>query len=205
MAFTRKSERKGLSLPGLIDIVFLLLIFSLVTLTVSQSMTESQGTDNKPVDFALPKVESMATKKLEQTLNTLLFQIEHVDQNDLRSAKVVYVLNPFVPDSKTVSAARRVAGLDSTRYRTFPNTFLSLSDRDFQRLEACRFIREEIRKYKNAHFFTPEPSNSIEIRAVEDTEFRIINHILEYTATFKDTIPSFMVRTISGQEVSSGL
>jgi len=205
MAFKREQDKKGISLPGLIDIVFLLLIFSLVTLTVSQTMTESQGTENKPVDFPLPKVESLAAKQLDQTLSTLLFQIEHADNENLNSPKVVYALNPSYPDSKTVDAARISAGADSTRYRTFPMDFLALSNRQFERLEACRFIRNEIRAYKKAHFFRPEPTNAIEIRAVEDTEFRIINHILEFTSTFKDTIPSFMVRTISGQEVAVGI
>ena len=100
-------------------------------------------------------------------------------------------MDPSRPNSETVKTAREAAGADSTRFRRFPANFLSLSDAAFARLEACRFIRQEIRRYKEAHFFGPDPTQSIEIRAVRDTEFRIINHILEYTSTFNDTIPRF--------------
>jgi biopolymer transport protein ExbD len=205
MAFKRDEERKGISLPGLIDIVFLLLIFSLVTLSVSQSVADNSGDHDKAVEFQLPEIESVATKQLDADLTTLLFQIEHVNPDDYSTQKVVYVLDPHAPNSATVKLAREHAGQDSTLYRVFPEDFLSLSDRQFQRLEACRFIREKIRSYKNKYFLYPDPTNAIEIRAVKDTEFRIINHILEYTSTFQDTIPSFMVRTVSGKEVVIGI
>lgn len=205
MAFKREEEKKGISLPGLIDIVFLLLIFSLVTLTVSQSLVDNAGEHDKDAEFKLPEIESAAARKVENELTTLLFQIEHLVENDAASPKVVFALNPDRPNSQTVKTARETAGADSTRFRQFPADFLSLSDAAFSRLAACRFIREEIRRYKEAHFLGPDPTHAIEIRAVRDTEFRIINHILEYTSTFNDTIPRFMVRTISGKEVSLGL
>jgi hypothetical protein len=59
-------------------------------------------------------------------------------------------------------------------------------------------IKNEIIGYKDNHFFEPKPTNSIEIRAVWDTEFRIVNFILETCSALGDTIPRINVRTMSG-------
>jgi hypothetical protein len=47
--------------------------------------------------------------------------------------------------------------------------------------------------------------NSIEIRAVKDTEFRIINYIMEQVSAYADTIPRLMWRTLTGKETGYGV
>jgi biopolymer transport protein ExbD len=199
MAFVREDEKKGLSLPGLIDIVFLLLIFSLVTLSVSQNTLVAKKTGDKDAEFDLPETANPATVDADELLQTLLLQIEHQNPDDLKSPKVVYTLLPSLTDSITVEAARAVAARDSL-FAPFPDNFLDMSDHEFWQTSACRLIRESITSYKENHFFRPDPTNSIEIRAVKNTEFRIVNYILEFTSTFGDTIPKFMIRTLSGND-----
>ncbi|MCK5146186.1 hypothetical protein KAR48_05485 [bacterium] len=205
MAFKREYEKKGISLPGLIDIVFLLLIFSLVTLSVSQSVIDQPGQDQEDTAFPLPEIESQTAKRLEQELTTILFQIEHNNAEDFSSPLIIYTLLPDEDLEQTVDGALKIAMADSLLHATFPQNFLDLSDRQFRNLRACRLIRKSIRQYKEDNFFEPNPMNSIEIRAVRDTEFKIINYILQFTSTFKDTIPRFMVRTINGKEVVVGV
>ena len=66
-------------------------------------------------------------------------------------------------------------------------------------------IARAIEEHKEVYFFEPNPTNAIEIRAVKDTEFRIINFIMERCSAYGDTIPRLMLRTLTGREVWRGL
>jgi len=199
MAFQRQEYKKGLSLPGLIDIIFLLLIFSLVTLSFSKESVEAKKRGDKQVDFDLPEAQAAETLETEDVLTTLLFQIENKDPKDPSSPRILYVLHPAVHDSVVIDEAKEKAISDSL-FDEFPSNFLQLSDRAFSRIRACRLISQSIYDYKNEHFFDPSPTNSIEVRAVKTTEFRIINYIMEACSAYGDTIPGFVFRTLSGQE-----
>lgn len=203
MAFERTEDKKGLSLPGLIDIIFLLLIFSLVTLSFSQAEVEANKRSERAVEFDLPETNVAQTKEAPELLNTLLFQIEHEDDEDASSPKVVYVLWPLYRDSVTITQAREQALQDSL-FHVFPPDFLDLSDRAFRRTPPCSLIHWAIRSYKEEHFREPRNTNAIEIRAVKDTEFRIVNFIMEECSSYGDTIPRLTLRTLAGREVSGG-
>ncbi len=204
MAFLREDEKKGLSLPGLIDIVFLLLIFSLVTLSVSQSQSVRKKTGKKEVEFDLPRSATNEAVDAGTILKTLTVQIENERTDDPASPKMVYILKPGNIDSLTIQQARIRAAQDSA-FAVFPENFLELSDAVFQRTAACRLIRQSIAEYKDGNFYTPDPTNTIQIRAVRNTEFRIINYILETTSAYGDTIPRIFVRTLTGEGVPIGL
>ena len=204
MAFIRKEEKKGISLPGLIDIIFLLLIFSLATFSFSESWNKEQEGGKGAVDFDLPEAKAMETFEPEEVLQTLMFQIEHMDPQDLTSPKAVYILWSSWEDSLTIEEARRHAERDSL-FAVFPPDFLTLSDQDFSQTSPCTLIHWALRTYKNDYFLEPKHSNTVEIRAVRDTEFRIINFIMEQCSAYGDTIPRFMIRTISEEEVDGGI
>ena len=204
MAFTRKDEKKGLSLPGLIDIIFLLLIFSLVTLSFSQAKVESKRSGENTDAFDLPEAKVAETVEVEDVLQTILFQVENVDPEDLNSLKTLYVLLPSAVDSLTVEEAKQVAERDSI-FAVFPRGYIGMDDRTFERTDACRLIRSTLRTYVDQNFYEPNSMNSIDIRAVKDTEFRIINYIMEQVSTYADTIPRLMWRTLTGKETADGV
>ena len=71
--FTKIVEKKGLSLPGLIDIIFLLLIFSLGTLSFSESAGDKDQGGEESVDLQLPEARVTDTFKADEVLQTLLY------------------------------------------------------------------------------------------------------------------------------------
>ncbi|NQT25458.1 hypothetical protein HQ585_08885 [candidate division KSB1 bacterium] len=204
MAFKREDTRKGITLPGMIDIIFLLLIFSLVTLSVSQATVETKKRGEEGSDFKLPVTTSHHTEKLESNIRTLVYQIEHTDPEDDRSPKRVLVLSPAGSDSVTIPEARARALTDSI-FADFPRDVLSISDGQFERTQACRLIRSTLDSYKRQAFREPDLSNTIQIRAAEDTEFRIVNYILTRCSAYGDTIPNIALHTLVGKGSESGI
>jgi len=204
MAFTKSEEKKGLSLPGLIDIIFLLLIFSLGTLSFSESAGDKDQGGEESVDLQLPEARVTDTFKADEILQTLLFQIEHSVPEDQVSPKVVYVLWPASEDSLNIEQAKNNA-IEDSLFAVFPMNFLDLSKQDFAQTPPCTLIHWALHTYKQDHFREPNYFNTIEIRAIRDTEFRIINFIIEACSAYGDTIPRFTIRTLSGQEVGIGL
>jgi len=204
MAFIRKEEKKGMSLPGLIDIIFLLLIFSLVTLSVSQAKVETESAGNRDMEIDLPESKSRETEEVDEILQNLTFQIELTDPDDTESNRIVFILHPSISDSLTLKESKDQAVADSL-FAEFPENFSGLSDYAFQRLEPCVMIKHELAKFKEDNFFMPDPTNSIMIRAVKNTEFRIINFLMESCAAYGDTIPGLVFRTLTGKEVKSGI
>lgn len=204
MTFVRKEEKKGLSLPGLIDIIFLLLVFNLATLSFSNLSVERQEQGEGTGSFELPKASVSETYESTTVLKNLLFQVEEPDSGSGAGQKWLYVLHPGERDSMTLASARRKAITDSL-FAPFPRNFLDLSDYAFERTPPCTLIQWALREYKNDHFPEPSFSNTIEIRAEQNTEFRIINFIIEECSAYGDTIPRFMLRTYTGTEVDGGV
>jgi hypothetical protein len=198
MAFQKKGEKKDLSLPGLIDIIFLLLIFSLVTLSVSHTKIEAKRQGSQDVEFDLPKTNNRETKEVDEILNTILFQIEYQDKQNPSGPKMLYVLWPSNNDSLTLIDSKNNAIRDSL-YAVYPINVIDLNDMEFTSISPNRLIKRELGKYKNTYFHEPLFSNAVEIRAVKNAEFRIINYILEQCSVYEDTIPQIIIRTLAGE------
>jgi hypothetical protein len=196
MAFKRKKEQKELNLPSLIDVVFLLLIYSLVTIPIERSESTSEQKTSASAQNALnlPFVPSRKAVDIGPVFRSFLIQIENTAPDDPKSDKTVYVLNPSVRDS-TIGQARETALRDST-FARFPENFLQMSDAEFSRTKACMLIREQIRRLAKRLSRTAEASNRIEIRAVRNTEFRIVNFIMKECSAYGDSIPAIAVRTL---------
>jgi hypothetical protein len=193
-------ERKeGLSLPGLIDIIFLLLIFSLVTYSFTSSSIEGKDETGLDDQLNLPIARYEVTSESDKILHTLMFQIEHTNPDDASSPKKVYVLWPSVENVRTVKEAKVIA-LSDSMFASFNSDFLNQSDGVFQNSIPCRLIRNEIERYKRIHFKRPRASNTVAIRAVEDTEFRIINFIMDRCSAYGDTIPKMDLFTLTGRK-----
>ena len=198
MAMKFESKKEGLSLPGFIDIIFLLLIFSLVTYSFTSSTIEGEDTTGLDDKLNLPLARLEVTSESDKILHTLMFQIERTIPNDPDSPITVYALRPLVEEERTVQQAKEKAMLDST-FAVFNVNFLEQSNRAFRNSPACRLIRSEIEQFKQDHFRRPRPTNAIAIRAVEDTEFRIINYIMDRCSAYGDTIPKLDLLTLTGR------
>lgn len=193
MAFERKqkTEKENFEFPSLMDVVFLLLIFFLATL----SFTSSGGKSPIPslLPFPLPEAEGSRAVREREILETLLIQIEHRDEKNPQSPKVVYILRPSPEDSLTFSQALKKAKEDSSLHAEFFPDTLRGSREIFEQCRACGLIGRAIEDHKNKFFQKPSPANYIEIRAVKSTEFRVINFIMEKCS--RDTIPKLVFRT----------
>jgi hypothetical protein len=198
MPMRTDDKKEGLSLPGLIDIIFLLLIFSLVTYSFTTSTVEGDDNIGLNDQLNLPIARLEDTADLDKILHTLMFEISYSNSEDLSSPKAVYVLWPSVEDSKTIQQAKEIAVTDSV-FEIFNPNFLDQSDRVFRNSPPCRLIRRELERYKDEYFKYPRSTNAIAIRAVEDTEFRIINYIMDRCSTYGDTIPKMDLLTITGK------
>ncbi|RKY84426.1 hypothetical protein DRP98_04980 [candidate division KSB1 bacterium] len=194
MPFVRKEDLKDMELPSLIDIIFLLLIFFLVTYSFSE-MGEETGPARSIFD--LPEALGESPVLEEEVLRTLLFQIEHKDSKDIHSPKVVYALWPSLSDSITLSQALVKAREDSSLHAEFPDGFLQLPDEEFQSTPPCTLIANSIARYKTRYFHNVSVTNTIEIRAAKDTEFRIIDFIMDCCAAYQDTIPRIVFHTLA--------
>jgi len=191
----------------MIDVIFLLLIFSLVTLSTSESNVEAKKRGERADKFDLPKISEAETFEANNVLTTLLFQIEYVNPDDTTGQKRVLVLWPSAGDSVTLEQARLTALEDynlaqqsgsTPRYAAdVPDNYLSLSQRAFERTQACTLIRQSVKTYVEENFFTPSLSNRIEIRAVKETEFRLVNFIMVESGKYDKLIPRCVFRTLT--------
>ena len=102
-------------------------------------------------------------------------------------------LNPALPS--TIQSAIRQARLDSTVIRPLPD---DLSGDNFYNSPACSLITVEIDNYAFG-LSSADKNNTIEIRAVKDTEFRIINHIMTQASRENNLIPRLVLHTLVGQ------
>ncbi len=196
MAFKRSEEIRGMDLPSLIDVVFLLLIFFLVTMQFSVEASSAKRRGAKPPDIQLPRARGAEDVPSDDVLSTLLFQIQYAVKNDSSSPRVVYVLEPSGQNPITRNEALQNAKRDSM-FAIFPRDFLQLKENQFKRLPACRLISDAIFNYKEEHFHRPSLDNTVEIRAEKDVEFKIINFIMQECSAYKDTIPRVIFRTLA--------
>ena len=200
MAFIKKREQKELNLPSLIDVVFLLLIYSLVTIPIERSETSSAKTADPSArqELDLPFVQSRKASEIDPILRTFLIQIENEVPEDPRSARMVFIFKPSEKDS-TLGQAKATAIRDSS-FARFPDGFLGMSDPDFLQTRACRLIRDEIRRFERGMRARGGASDRIEIRAVKNTEFRIVDAVMRECSAYGDTIPAIAVRTLANSK-----
>jgi len=196
MAFNKQNELHDLEFPSLIDVIFLLLIFFLVTMQFSMETKTARQAATKSPDVQLPHAEGSEDVAMDDIISTLLFQIQYKDKNNPNSPRMVYVLEPFNGDSISRSEAFIISKRDSL-FAEFPQNFLKMKDQTFKNTNACQLISNAIYQYKEEHFHRPSIENTVEIRAEENVEFKIINYILQECSTYKDTIPRVIFRTLA--------
>jgi hypothetical protein len=207
MAFKHIHEKKGLSLPSLIDIIFLLLIFFMLTINIS-----SIPGGDYPLDyFDLPKVRISQLDQASKVLQTLMIQIEHEKNNESTeepgssSPLVVYALWPDEREPITISTARAYAQ-EHGKFAYLVDETTRRSNPDIPDISAEDFIKREIEQYAGMHFNVPGDSNSyvIDVRAVNETTFKTINHILNVCSELDIPIKRINIRVNPGEAAEDG-
>lgn len=194
MAFKKDDSKKGLSLPGMIDIIFLLLIFSIVTLSYTDPSDDQNNEGENNVDLRLPVVNSNITENKDEILQTLMLELRYIN-DDANNPIVVYVLKPSA-DTTNYQMAKYQA-IHNAVCDTFPGNFLILNEGEFNSLPACQLISNSIQEYAKKHFTIPSPYNTIEVRADKNIKFRVFNYILNLCSSYDDRIPRVIIRTLS--------
>jgi len=193
MAFRKTENHRILELTSLIDIVFLLLIFFLVSFAFSLGGDVSDS--QLSAEIKLPETETRLTPIKSDILRNLMFQIVP-DTLDGRYTRRVYVLLPAVGDSGVVSRRRAlgIAHRDSM-FATFETDFFLLDDASFSKLAAAELISTSIARYvKNAIRVSNSKHPMIEVRAESQTEFKIINFIMTQCSKYKEVVPQIAIR-----------
>jgi hypothetical protein len=199
-------SQREVELPTFIDMVFLLLVFFIVSL----SFSPDTDIPVPPTTLELPKVKGTASNIEGGQLATLTLQIEKSVPDMLASPKVLYILKPSADVQTEEEALKRIKdGLlletpDSTNIAVFPGNLLSLSEDEMSKNSAFKLIADSIKEYKDEHFNTAGLSNTIEVIADIGTEFKIINYILTQCSEFGDKIPKVTFRVMPPGNANGG-
>jgi|GEM_PF-533533 len=200
-------NKREIELPTLIDMVFLLLIFFISTLSLSSSGDQDLPTPSRK-SFTLPRARGETSVLTDEILSTLLIQVTHVNDNPA-SPKVVYILQPDEQNKLTeVQALKKVkeeisrSSPDSSHYGIVPENAFEMPGAVRDTTHVFSIIRQNIQEYTEEHLHTPSISNTIEVRAAQDTEFGIINYIMEQCSQYGNLIPKITFRVLSSEKES---
>lgn len=207
MAFRRFESQKDLELPTFIDIIFLLLIFFLLTYSPVQPKKGESA-----LELTLPFAEGQFKVNPSERVETLVIEILPAPESDSLNAYIVHVLLPFREygyiqlrkKGITLGEARRFAR-EYNRYAYVPYGYERLPQQKFRNLDAVKLIDTQLERFARERLRVPKPTNNIEIRADRSVKFRLINHILTKCSELGDLIPVIIFRTmfVAGEEYAS--
>lgn len=175
MPFPRESERKDTEITPLIDVVFLLLIFFLLTagsfkLKESVEKKEKYVTSNNlPRSIGTPVFAS-------EPLKNLLIRIED-DSLSAMERKLIYFVDPD-KNKDTYSEAFKKAKKDSHFVYLFADT-LAMKRSRFLSSFSVKKIRDEMFSYREKLRDIPVEDRIIDISADRNTPFRLIFYLME--------------------------
>jgi biopolymer transport protein ExbD len=195
MVFRKTGPGKDIELPTFIDVVFLLLIFFLVSYS---PITPKKGQEE--LELSLPTAQGAGEVNANEPLETMLIEIVPLKSEENKEDYEVWVLLPF--ESYSNSQKGRVTYRDAKtfsmqfqRTAVLPKDVAALNEADFLRLPAIQLMNDQIDSYVTSQFRIPHPTNRIDIRADEDVQFRIIDFIMDKCSSYEDLVPSMVFRT----------
>jgi len=193
MAFKRQNSPRELELTSLIDIVFLLLIFFLVAFAFSLGGDISQSAASP--DINLPEAASQSPLIGKDYLDHLMIEVM-TDTADGSTVRTVYVLWPAASDTLPISRPRafEITLRDST-FAHFPANFMNLNRAEFAETQPCALITAAIARYLAARKSRGVRTTTIEVRADQNMEFRILNFIMAQCSRYDEDIPQIIIRT----------
>lgn len=195
MAFQRKENERSLELISLIDIVFLLLLFFLVSFAFTLA---GEVSDTKTYsEIELPKTDTQLPVIKSDVLENLMIQIMP-DTSRFGVSRRVYVLWPSFEDTTKVSRMQAFhrARQDST-FAVFLPDFLRLPNDEFFSSPPCTLISNSIARYiEMEKFYHGNVRPTVEVRAERTTEFKIVNFIMSVCSSQQQAIPQIIIRTV---------
>ncbi len=196
MAFKRPVTPRTLELTSLIDVVFLLLIFFMVTF--AYSLTGELSESQEYADVALPETKTQLPVVTDDRLDNLLIQIIP-DTSGGQMFRKVFVLWPTFSDTLRISRGQAFSSaIKDSSFAAFPPDILSLAGEEFATLPPCTLITNSIRRYvATDRIYRGNGHPVVEVRAEETTEFKIVNFIMEQCSALQDAIPQIIIRTKS--------
>jgi len=200
MAFHKIERRRDLELPTFIDVIFLLLIFFLLTYSPVPPVVGQAS-----LELNLPIAEGTSQVNPNEKLETLMIEIIPVNKEQLELGFNVSVLLPFEDYGmdRGVDLSYQQAQVFASRYQRqslLPGDYTDLRDSEFLRLPAVELIDDHLGRFVSRRFRVAKATNRIEIRADKDVTFRIINFVIEKCSSYGDLVPSLIFRTMFEKE-----
>ena len=196
MTFKKGIQLKEIELVGLIDIVFLLLIFFLLTIVVNPGGKKEATPPIEPLD-KMPEAE-MKGSDIDRLVSTLIIQVEY-DSTREGSPFCAYFIEKDKDQKTTLfRIAYTRAKEDTNRWADIPPNFDQLLEHhkniasqenippDYMAPKVIQLVEEKVPENRENGY--------IEIRAAGNTEFGFINFIL--TECSADTINYVAFRTL---------
>ncbi|RMF62243.1 MAG: hypothetical protein D6743_12355 [Calditrichaeota bacterium] len=195
MAFKRTDNVRSLELTSLIDVVFLLLIFFLVSFAFSLAGDASESKLYSEIE--LPESNTTLPVIKNDLLDNLMIQVVP-DTTNRGNARRVVVLWPSLDDTLRISRMQALnTALHDSTFAAYPAGFVFLSDAAFAELPASKLISESIRKYVALERSKRNRKHPIvEVRAERQTEFKILSFIMDQCSSLKEAIPQIIIRTV---------
>jgi hypothetical protein len=196
MAFKReKKNLRVIELTSLIDVVFLLLIFFLISFAFSMA---GSATDSRIYsEMELPKTETELPILTDDILENLMIQIGPDTTAGVLSRRV-HVLWPSYDD--TLKYSRTQAFSNSVRdstFSVFPPQYLVYTADELGRVPAANLIRRSLSEYVDKERrFNRNSRPVVEVRAEHTTEFKLINFVMQECSVYNDQIPRVVIRTV---------
>ncbi|MDZ7725393.1 MAG: biopolymer transporter ExbD [candidate division KSB1 bacterium] len=174
----RTTYNAQIELPTLVDVVFLLLVFFLCTLTTAG---KEEKTPAPPSDLDLPRTQEQISPLNDSVLETLLIHIVNLDE---QGGKAIYFLWPDSDRSRTekqaideINRQLRAQPPDSQYYAEIRDVpaFLKTIRKDRPNRSAAT-IESNLTRYITNMIDPSMGMTPIEVRAVRNTEFGLINY-----------------------------
>ena len=200
MAFRKIELKKEFELPTFIDVIFLLLIFFLLTYSPIPPVVGQAS-----LELNLPIAEGSTLVNQNEKLETMMIEVLQVNKDNPEMGYNVTVLLPFeeygldrgIPIS--YQQAKNFAGIYQ-RQSILPANYTELNTAQFRNLPAVKLIDEQLDRYVERKFRVANITNRIEIRADKEVTFKIVNFIITKCSSYGDLVPSLIFRTMFQKE-----
>jgi biopolymer transport protein ExbD len=207
--FSKKSpskESKDLDLPTLNDLVFLLLLFFIATMSITSEGGKKPPSETETKTIVLP-TGPVNTANITSTQHTaLVFRIETLDRDNPDSTKALYILCPndstvATEEAELEKIKQQLVAVppDSSKFALFPADFLQLHGAVLDACRPFRLIADNIYKYQNELLSGAKFTNTVEIKADKDVEFKIVNYIMQQCSMYEDRIPTVTFRVLASR------
>ena len=201
MALKYNGTRQGLSLPGLIDIIFLLLVFAIVKLVGYDAGPKEieKGTMSRTLLDGMPELTVYQANKVED-ITTLTVQIENfVVENPPSTRRLILMKGSRANPVPYMAALRNAEENGRTWQLPDKATIARMPVSQLGALEPFGAIRDSLIADIQALYPHDDQSNTLEMRAIETTEFNLLDFVLSICASLDPRVPLLSICVLQEQ------